>query len=85
MRDKRFVALHRGGSLTPEQHRLMMGWAIRCFERVLQYYEGDLNEVLKTAISVAHDWKDSKCSTGVAMDASRAVHAYARTIEIQYL
>ena len=81
MRDKRFVALHRGGSLSPEEHRNLMGWAISCFERVLPHYGEELNVILKSAIKIAYDWKNEKCSTGAAMDASRSVHAYARTIK----
>jgi hypothetical protein len=38
MRDKRFVAVHRGGELAVQNHRKMMEWAIACFSRVLPMY-----------------------------------------------
>lgn len=80
MRDIRFVAVHRGGELTIENHRKMMEWAIACFSRVLHMYYKELDEPLSEAIKVANDWKNGKCSTGAAINESRAVHAFARTI-----
>lgn len=81
MRDKRFVATHRGGELTVQNHRKMMEWAIACFNRVLPMYYKELDEPLIKAIKVANDWKDGNCSTGEAIKASREVHAFARTLE----
>jgi len=81
MRDKRFVAVHRGGQLSKEDHRKLMKWARSCFERVLLYYGKELDEPLRNAVKVAEDWQNGKCSTGDAIKASRKVHAFAKTIE----
>ena len=81
MRDKKFVAIHRGGELSLENHRKLMKWAISCFERVLPYYNKELEEPIINAINVARGWIEGKCSTGVAIKASRKVHSFARTID----
>ena len=35
MRDKRFIALHRGGLLTKDNHHKLIRWARECSEHVL--------------------------------------------------
>ncbi len=81
MRDKKFVAIHRGGELSLENHRKLMAWAISCFERVLIYYNKELDEPIIYAIKIARDWIEGKSSTGVAIKASRDVHSFAKTID----
>jgi hypothetical protein len=39
MRDRRFVAVHRGGSLDFASHRLLAAWAASCAERLLALFE----------------------------------------------
>lgn len=36
MRNKSFVAEHRGGELTLDNHRGLMNWAIACSEHVVE-------------------------------------------------
>lgn len=81
MRSKRFVAIHRGGELSPEEHRELMRWAISCSRRVLGYYGKELDEPLANAIRVSEGWLKGKASTGDAIVASRKVHSLAKTIE----
>jgi hypothetical protein len=38
-RDPRFKRIHRGGTLTEEDHRLLALWAATCAEHVLHYFE----------------------------------------------
>jgi hypothetical protein len=38
-RDKRFVAVHRGGTLSKEDHRLLATWAADCAAHVLPVFE----------------------------------------------
>lgn len=80
MRDKKFVALHRGGELSAEDHMQLMGWAIFCFRRVMTLYPCDKPALLTKAIKTAEDWQAGQCSTGRAIQASREVHAFAKTI-----
>ena len=39
MRDKRFVAAHRGGPLVLAEHRLLAAWAADCAEHLLPLLE----------------------------------------------
>lgn len=72
--------MHRGGTLSPENHRKLMKWAIACYEHVLQYYGGELDPVFVEAMHCATKWSQGTCSTGDVMKGSRNVHAFARTI-----
>lgn len=78
MRDRRFVAEHRGGPLTKEQHCLLMQWAIACAEHVLPLFGETIDERLQSALRVAMAWKDGYASVGDARNAAVAAHATAR-------
>jgi hypothetical protein len=78
MRDKRFIAEHRGGPLKKEQHYLVIQWACDCAENVLHLFGEIPDERLKNALHVAKEWKAGNASTGDAMKASVAAHAVAR-------
>jgi hypothetical protein len=78
MRDRRFVAEHRGGPLTKVQHSLLIAWACDCTEHVLQC-AGELpDERVATALRVAGEWQSGNASVGDARKASVAAHAAAR-------
>jgi hypothetical protein len=78
LRDRRFVAEHRGGPLRKEQHCQLIQWAVDCAEHVLPFLGELPDERLKNALRVAEAWKAGKASTGDAMKASVAAHAVAR-------
>ena len=78
MRDKRFVAEHRGGPLKPDQHKQLIIWACACAEHVLPLLGGEIDERLLNALSVAHEWERGKVPVGYAMKASRDAHTVAR-------
>jgi hypothetical protein len=78
MRDKRFIAEHRGGPLKKEQHRQLIQWACTCAEHVLPLLSEEMDERLKKALAVAKDWEKGNASTGDAIMASRGAHAAAR-------
>ncbi|MGA2914242.1 MAG: putative immunity protein [Methanoregula sp.] len=77
MRDKRFIAEHRGGPLKKEQHYQLITWACNCAEHVLHLSGEVTDERLKNALSVAEEWKSGNASVGDAMKASAAAHAVA--------
>jgi hypothetical protein len=81
LRDIRFIALHRGGSLTVEDHRKLMGWAIGCVEHVLPLTNHPIDEILSDGLKVAESWQQGIATTGDAMKASRAVHRLAKEME----
>jgi hypothetical protein len=78
MRDKRFVAEHRGGTLTKEWHRELMQWAIQCAQHVLPFYGEKIDPRLENAFKVAEEWCLDKASVGDARNAAVAAHGVAR-------
>lgn len=78
MRDKRFIAEHRGGSLKKEQHRQLIKWACGCSENVLPLFGEEIDERLKNALVVAKEWEKGKASVGDAMKASVDAYTVAR-------
>ena len=70
MRDKRFVAEHRGGPLKKEQHYQLMKWALDCAEHVLPHFGEKIDERLKKAVKVAKEWTKGNASVGDARNAA---------------
>ena len=77
MRDKRFIAEHRGGPLKKEQHRLLIKWACLCAENVLPLLGANSDERLKDALFIAKEWAVGNASTGDARKASLQAIAVA--------
>lgn len=80
MRDRRFVAMHRGGELSPTDHRLLMTWALACAYHVRTWTSLEFGPTLLQALRTAQAWIDGNATTGDAMTASRTVHAEAKGI-----
>lgn len=78
MRDRRFIAEHRGGPLKKQQHRQLIIWAHDCALNVLPLSGEPIDERLLKALSVAAEWSAGKATTGAAMKASVEAHAAAR-------
>ncbi|HUS99722.1 MAG TPA: hypothetical protein VMY59_05300 [Candidatus Thermoplasmatota archaeon] len=78
MRDKRFIAEHRGGLLKKEQHYQLIQWACDCAEHVLPLFGENIDERLKNALQVAKEWRQGNASIGDARKAAVGVHAVAR-------
>ena len=78
MRNKRFVAEHRGGPLKKEQHIQVIRWACDCAENVLPLFGERSDEQLRTTLLIAEEWARGDASVGDAMKASAACHAVAR-------
>ena len=70
MRDKRFIAEHRGGPLKKEQHGQLIKWAGACCEHVLPLFGELLDERLKNALRVAKEWEKGNATVGDARKAS---------------
>ena len=77
MRDRRFVAEHRGGPLAKEQHKNLVAWACDCAEHVLNLYGEALDERLTHALHVARQWGLGNASVGDARKASVGAIAVA--------
>jgi len=78
MRDKRFIAEHRGGLLKKVQHYQLIQWACDCAEHVLHLYGKNIDERLKNALHAAQEWKQGNASVGDARKAAVGAHAVAR-------
>lgn len=70
MRDKRFVAEHRGGPLTKDKHKQLIIWACKCVENVLPLITNKIDERLTNAIKIAKEWTKDNVSVGDARNAS---------------
>ena len=80
MRDQRFIAVHRGGLLSLEHHRLLIRWAHDCAEHVLPLFGPVPDERLRHALRVAKAWEGGQASVGEARKASVEAHAAAREV-----
>lgn len=78
MRDKRFVAEHRGGTLNKVQHRQLINWASACAEHVLPLLGEKIDDRLVYALFIAREWEKDKVAVGYAMKASHGAHTMAR-------
>jgi hypothetical protein len=70
MRDTRFVAEHRGGPLTNDQHKQLVLWACKCVENVLPLISKKVDKRLTNAIKIAKEWTKDNASVGDARNAS---------------
>ncbi len=80
MRDERFIAEHRGGLLTQEQHRQLMFWACKCVENILHLFGKPIDKRLANAIKIAKDWTKDIASVGDARNASLDAIAVANEL-----
>ena len=78
MRDRRFIAEHRGGLLKKDHHRQLIKWACKCCEHVLPLCTETVDERLIKALLVAKEWATGIAKVGDAMKASLGSHAVAR-------
>jgi hypothetical protein len=78
MRDKRFIAEHRGGSLSRDDHIKLIRWSRECSEHVLFLVSAVIDPRLLHALLIAKEWENGSVKTGVAMKASLDAHAAAR-------
>lgn len=79
-RDRRFVAVHRGGPLDLPRHRLLASWAADCAEHVLPLFTRmhPDDERPRLAIEAARGWAHGEITVGQARQAAFRAHAAAR-------
>lgn len=79
MRDRRFVAAHRGGPLGRTEHYLLSIWAAACAEHVLSHFTAHASDDRpRQAVETARIWAKGEIRVGVAQQAAVAAHAAAR-------
>lgn len=80
LRDKRFVAEHRGGPLKKEQHRQLMQWAIECSVHVLPIFGDKPDPRLTNGLKAAEEWRQGNASVGDARCAAYDILKLAREL-----
>ena len=81
MRDRRFVAAHRGGPLDKDRHIFLARWAADCADGALYLFTQSSDDIRPArALEIARAWANGDVKTGEAMKASVASHAAARGI-----
>lgn len=74
MRDKRFVAEHRGGPLSREHHRMLILWSVKCVGHILPL-AGESGKQIGDILAIGTDWEKGNATVGDARKA--AVRAIA--------
>lgn len=77
MRDTRFVAIHRGGPLSREEHSQLIKWAHACVSHILTLLPRGIDERLNDALTIAKAWENGQASVGEARNASLQAIAVA--------
>jgi hypothetical protein len=86
-RDRRFITIRRGGTLTDSDHRLLALWAAECAEHVLPLFESvqPADPRPRRAIEQVRAWtqgeitmSEARAAGGHAMAAARALSGAAR-------
>ena len=70
MRDKRFVAAHRGGLLSRDHQRLLIDWACICTEHLFSLLPGKPDKRITDALEIAHLWRKGNTTVGDARKAA---------------
>ncbi len=83
MRDKRYIAIHRGGPLSLQNHQLLAQWAADCAEHVLPLFSKQFPKDPRPqqAIEIARAWSRGEATVGAARTASVNAHAAAREVD----
>jgi hypothetical protein len=83
IRDKRFITIHRGCTLTVEDHQLLAIWAAECAGHVLYLFEkvcpNDIRP--RRAIEATHAWVKGEIKLMQARDAAGASQDAARDVK----
>ena len=79
-RDRRFVAIRRGGLLDDATHCLIAAWAADCAEHVLPLFSAAYpsDDRPQRAIEIARAWSRGEATVGEARKAAVSAHAAAR-------
>lgn len=82
VRDRRFVTVRRGGSLTDDDHHLLAVWAADCAEHVLHLFERvrPTDDRPRLAIQLARRWAQGEVTMTLARTAAGHANAAARDL-----
>jgi len=82
IRDKRFITVRRGGTLTDEDHHLLAIWAAQCAQHVLHYFEEVCpdDDRPRRGIELTQAWVNGEISMKQAHNAAFVTNAAARDV-----
>ncbi|MCC6178254.1 MAG: hypothetical protein IT305_23365 [Chloroflexi bacterium] len=82
VRDRRFVTIHRGGTLTDSNHQLLALWAAACAEHVLDLFESvkPSDSRPRHAIEQARAWARGEITMTEARTAAGHANGSARDL-----
>ena len=80
MRDRRFIAEHRGGLLKTEQHRQFIRWGCVCAVHVLSLSGEKTDARLINALLIGKEWEKGNATVGEARKASLVCIALAKEL-----
>jgi hypothetical protein len=82
IRDKRFITVRRGGTLSDEDHHLLAIWAAQCAQHVLHHFEETRpnDDRPRRAIESAYAWVNGEITMKQARMAAFASNAAAREV-----
>jgi len=83
IRDKRFITIRRGGTLTDEDHRLLAVWAAECAGHVLHLFEEARpdDDRPRRAIEATYAWVNGEIKMMQARDFAGAAQDSAREVK----
>jgi len=81
-RDRRFITIRRGGTLTDSDHRLLAWWAAACAEHVLHLFESvqPSDSRPRQAIEQTRAWARGEIKMSQSRDAAGHAQAAAREL-----
>jgi len=82
VRDRRFITLRRGGTLTDDDHHLLALWAADCAEHVLLYFAAARtdDDRPRQAIELARAWTRGEATMTESRTAAGHANAAARDL-----
>jgi hypothetical protein len=82
IRDKRFITVRRGGTLSDEDHHLLAIWAAQCAQHVLHYFEEvqPTDDRPRRALEFTQAWVKGEIPMKQAHQAAFAANAAARDV-----
>jgi hypothetical protein len=81
-RDLRFIAVHRGGWLTTEEHHQLAQWALNCVWHGMTVLEvHGVEERIADALNTVQQWINGSASVGEIRKVAVVAHAAARASE----
>lgn len=78
MRDLRFKAERLGGLLKPEEHKLLINWALQCIQHICPLLHIEISQQINQILVVARKWSLGNATVKEARNAAIAMNELAK-------